>query len=139
MFRQINLKLKTVATIMFFLLVILSIALAIVSFTTAGNGTYASREDRQAAETIGIFAGLGYLVIGSFVSYGISCLIYGFGELIEKTCVIADCNMTANGSHPPQAATDPKREMVERLWQKGLITREEYSRLSAQNVKKENE
>lgn len=71
--------------------------------------------------------GLLILIVGPFVAWVSSWLLYGFGELIDKTSEIA--RNTYNGERKSEALfkIDYERiSKIEKLRSQGLITEEEY-------------
>lgn len=77
-------------------------------------------------------AGILLLLLGPAVAWISSWLLYGFGELIEKTSVIAYNTSNANKTAPapaPQVNADVERiRKLQSLRAQGLISEEEYQR-----------
>lgn len=79
-------------------------------------------------------AGILLLLLGPAVAWISSWLLYGFGELIEKTSVIAYNTSNANKTTPapapaPQVNADVERiRKLQSLRAQGLISEEEYQR-----------
>lgn len=76
-----------------------------------------------------IAVGLPLMLAGPLLAWISSWMLYGFGELIEKTCQI-ECNTRGDGkaTAAPQAARAVSERIVklEKLRAQGLITEEEY-------------
>ena len=74
-----------------------------------------------------IAIGMSVLVLGSIVSITTSALMYGFGELIERTQEIAKNTRGGEMKSEEQYKVDSERiNTIERLRSKGMITEEEY-------------
>lgn len=76
----------------------------------------------------GFFIPIGLLVmfVGPVIAWISSWLLYGFGELIDKTCDIernTRNNSAQSQSHP---VSEDRIANLERLRSQGLITEEEY-------------
>ena len=72
---------------------------------------------------------IGFLVMvaGPIVAWISSWLIYGFGELIDKTCDIERNTRGGERKSEAQAKVDSERiSKIEKLRSQGLITEEEY-------------
>ena len=111
MYDNIGVKLKQLALISFLIETLGAIILGIVFIAT---GDYA-------------ILGLLVLFLGPLVLLVISWFIYGFGELIDKTCEIA--RNTQRGERKSEAQSkvdDERRNKLEKLRSQGLITEEEY-------------
>lgn len=79
-----------------------------------------------------IVTGLITMILGTFIAYAVSILIYGFGVLIEKTSDIARSTRNSEGKSVTQSKQDFARmEKIEKLRAQGLITEEEYQRAIA--------
>lgn len=76
MFDNIESKIKGIAKAVFVLGIIGSAIGAILLFVAAADAPYG---DGDAL----VVSGLVVLVVGSIGAYAVSCLMYGFGELIE--------------------------------------------------------
>ncbi len=71
--------------------------------------------------------GLLVMVVGPLVAWISSWLLYGFGELIDKTCDIARNTHGGERKSEAQSKVDYERiSKIERLRSQGLITEEEY-------------
>ena len=69
------------------------------------------------------------MLVGPVVAWISTWMLYGFGELIDKTCDIARNTRTVTGKSETQAKIDLDRiSQIERLRAQGLITEEEYRR-----------
>ena len=69
------------------------------------------------------------MTVGPILAWVSSWLLYGFGELIEKTCEIARNTCREEGKSEAQPkVVDERIEKIERLRSQGLITEEEYKR-----------
>ena len=80
--------------------------------------------------------GLLVIVLGSIIALISSWLIYGFGELIDKTCDIARNTHGGERKSEAQSKVDYERVVqIEKLRSKGLITEEEYQKAISKNDK----
>ena len=71
--------------------------------------------------------GLLVMVIGPVVAWVSSWSLYGFGELIDKTCDIARNTYGGERKSEAQSKVDYERiNKIEKLRSQGLITEEEY-------------
>lgn len=71
--------------------------------------------------------GLLVMVVGPLVAWVSSWLLYGFGELIDKTCDIARSTHGSERKSEAQSKVDYERVgKIERLRSQGLINEEEY-------------
>ena len=71
--------------------------------------------------------GLLVMVAGPIVAWVSSWLLYGFGELIDKTCDIERNTRGGERKSEAQAKVDSERiSKIEKLRSQGLITEEEY-------------
>lgn len=71
--------------------------------------------------------GLLIIVLGPIIAWVSSWLLYGFGELIDKTCDIARNTHIVGKKSEAQSRIDNDRiSKIEKLRAKGLITEEEY-------------
>ena len=76
-------------------------------------------------ELIGI--GLLIMILGPIVAWVSTWFLYGFGELIEKTCDIARNTYGGEIKSEAQSKVDYGRiSKIENLRSQGLITEEEY-------------
>ena len=74
-----------------------------------------------------ILVGLLVMVVGPIVAWVSSWLLYGFGELIDKTCSIERNTRGDEIKSEAQAKVDFERiSRIEKLRSQGLITEEEY-------------
>ena len=74
-----------------------------------------------------ILMGLLIMILGPVVAWVSSWMLYGFGELVDKTCEIA--RNTSGGEKKSEAQTKADSERInkiERLRSQGLITEGEY-------------
>lgn len=112
MYDNIGGKIKGLAKAIF---IVLTIAAVI-----AGIALMASDEDMIP---IGLLIMLG----GPLVTWVSSWLLYGFGELIDKTCDIARNTHGGEKKSEAQSKVDYERVgKIERLRSQGLINEEEY-------------
>ncbi len=125
MFENIGAKIKTLATVIFWVEFISFLILSLIKMSGGGG--------------IGVVIGLLLLILSPIVAWFSSFLLYGFGELIDKTKDVerntrasADkmCELVCylNGD---ASAEDAKREnagmgKMEKLRELGVITEEEY-------------
>lgn len=73
--------------------------------------------------------GLLVMILGPIVAWVSSWLLYGFGELIDKTCDIARNTYGGERKSEAQAKVDSERiDKIEKLRSQGLITEEEYQK-----------
>lgn len=67
------------------------------------------------------------MIFGPLIAWVSSWLLYGFGELIDKTCDIARNTYGGERKSEAQSKVDYERiSKIERLRSQGLITEEEY-------------
>ena len=112
MFDNIGGKIKGLAKAVF---IVEAIAAVI-----AGIALIASDEDL-------IPIGLLVLFIGPIVAWVSSWLLYGFGEIIDKTCDIERNTRGGERKSEAQSKVDYERiSKIEKLRSQGLITEEEY-------------
>ena len=108
MFDRIGSKIKGLASVITWLGIIASCAFG---FVLMSNG------DEM------IFLSIAVMAVGSFVSWISSFLLYGFGELIEKACIIEE----RLSLHPQMQSTqDVHNSELDELLRKGIISKEEY-------------
>lgn len=111
MFVRIGSKIKGLASVITWLGIIAS---CISGFALIGN----------SKEMIPL--GISVMFIGSLASWISSFLLYGFGELIEKTCIIAD----RLSLHPQmQSVQDTHNAELDDLLRKGVISNDEYQEI----------
>ena len=112
MYDNIGGKIKGLAKVIFF---VEAIAAVITGFVF------------MAAHDYLIPVGLLVMILGPIVSWVSSWLLYGFGELIDKTCDIARNTYGSERKSEVQSKLDYERiREIEKLRSKGLITEEEY-------------
>lgn len=76
------------------------------------------------------------MVVGPIVAWVSSWLLYGFGELIDKTCDIARNTYGRERKSEAQSKVDYERiSKIEKLRSQGLITEEEYQQAISKNDK----
>ena len=69
------------------------------------------------------------LIVGPVVAWVSSWLLYGFGELIDKTCDIERNTRGGERKSEAQSKIDAERiNKIEKLRSQGLITEEEYQK-----------
>ncbi len=123
MFKNIGKKIKTLAKIIFWLIMLIGISLAIILFVMAGS----AQPWEENAITVYIILGIFSIVISFITAIFSSYFMYGFGELIDKTC---DIEKNTRGAHPHMKEStklNPSRnEKLDNLLAQGLITEEEY-------------
>ena len=112
MYDNIGSKIKTLAKILFFIMAILSIVIGIV-FLSQNKNLH--------------IQGITILILGPIIAWISTWLLYGYGEIIEKTCEIA-CNTrgTEIKSEAQMKSDYDKIYKLERLRSQGLISEEEY-------------
>lgn len=84
-----------------------------------------------------IFAGIAVIVIGSLLSWISSFVLYGFGELVVNSAIIAgkEGKIVVGGQSGNAVAPQNKSEKItalNNLKARGLISEEEYSRKLAE-------
>jgi hypothetical protein len=117
MYNNIGGKIKGLAKAFF---IVEAIACVICAFVLIANGV-------DYHEELAVYGFL-MLIFGPIVAWVSSWLLYGFGELIDKACEIAD-NTRKGDAVKPQAQTgidDAKKKELDDLLAQGLITEEEY-------------
>ena len=110
-FQNIGKKIKVLAQINFWILTVGGIVAGIILFSGPGG-------------EIGLLPLLG----GPLVAWMLNCFIYGFGELVEKTCRI-ERKVSFQNKDFPQTAQDAQVERIEKLKDlraKNLISEEEF-------------
>ena len=115
MYENIGKKIKGLAQILF---IVGAIAAAIIGMVL------------MIISTSFILLGVLTLFLGPILSWIGSWLLYGFGELIDKTCDIERNTRGASKEDNPSQtnAISDKIKTIEDLRSKGLITEEEYRR-----------
>ena len=122
MFDNIGSRIKKIATNIHWIGAIISIILGIILIVIDANMPSYNR---------GLFTILGLFVIicGFFISWILSCCLYGYGELIHKTSNIEAylCQKDLKSN-----AEDMERlQDLHQLRQRGVISQEEYDRAIA--------
>lgn len=82
-----------------------------------------------------VWAGLAVIIIGSLLSWVSSFVLYGFGELVVNSAIIAGKRADDSVQHPNTVAPQDKNEKIaalNNLKAKGLISEDEYSRKLAE-------
>lgn len=82
-----------------------------------------------------VWAGLAVIIIGSLLSWVSSFVLYGFGELVVNSAIIAGKRADDSVQHPNTVAPQDKNEKIaalNNLKARGLISEEEYSRKLAE-------
>lgn len=114
MFDNIGGKIKTLAS---FLALIGIIASFVFGFVLFGS-------DNDM-----ILMGVVIIVVGSIASWIGSFLLYGFGELIEKACIIEErlaLNPQMQSARELRSLQDERKVALDDLLKKGVISEEEY-------------
>lgn len=85
---------------------------------------------------VSVVAGVIVLIAGPIIFWVSSFLMYGFGELIDKTAaiegILSGRQSVSGGNRPAQPTVDAKKleqdrkEQLEQLRSQGLISEEEY-------------
>lgn len=82
-----------------------------------------------------VWAGLAVIIIGSLLSWVSSFVLYGFGELVVNSAIIADKRADDSVQHPNTVALQDKNEKIaalNNLKAKGLISEDEYNKKIAE-------
>lgn len=114
MFDNIGGKIKALASAMAIIGIILSVTIGLVLFGI---------DDDM------IPVGVVIMVVGSLISWIGSFLLYGFGELIEKTCLIEErlaLHPQMKSAQELQSLQDERKVALDDLLKKGVISEEEY-------------
>lgn len=90
-----------------------------------------SAEDAKKSGSF-VWLGLFYLIAGPIISWIAGFFMYGFGELIEKTCDIQSTICSVN-VEKKDFLEKQKREKLDGLLNQGLITQEEYNKAKENN------
>lgn len=129
MFDNIGKKIKILAYVLTWVGIIASVITGIAMMNSFDS----------IVKTIGLIV----LIVGSLLSWASSFIIYGFGQLIENTDIIAGRNKSSDSKNvssnqenggtisvKPSAtnANSSKISTLNDLRKKGLITEEEYNR-----------
>lgn len=111
MYKNVGKQIKTIASIICYSGVALSVIIGLVSlFQSDGDGPLA-------------FVGLGIIVVGSLISWLGSIFTYGFGELIDTNCKIA---RGVQISEKETVDFDKKIAELQKLFEADLISEDEY-------------
>ncbi len=111
MYKNVGKQIKTIASILCYGGVALSIIIGLISlFQSDGDGPLA-------------FVGLGIIVVGSLISWLGSIFTYGFGELIDTNCKIVRGDQISK-----KGIDDFDKKIVElqKLFEADLISEDEY-------------
>ena len=120
-YENIGRKIKGVAIFTVFINALLSI-IALFYFL--------SEDDYPTLVPLLIMLGI---LIGGFI---LSWLIYGFGEIVDKLCDIERNTRNGNNKSETQDKADiAKKEKLENLRAKGLISEEEYQEILSKKEK----
>lgn len=126
MFDNIGKKIKSLATMEFIGGIVLSVIIGYVFIFSFSNLQGNSLHDKDV-NTDMIFYGILIVICGPIASYITSMFLYGFGELIEKTCAIEQNTRCGKVKSEAQSNIDSERiHKIERLRSQGLITEKEY-------------
>ena len=119
MFNNIGKKIKILTKISCWIGIVLFVIVGIVTWVYIANEMY----DFWMGALLFILIS----IVGSFFSWIGSFCIYGFGELIEKTCEIAENTYGNEIKSGIQKKSDIERKKkLEKLREQNLITEEEY-------------
>lgn len=133
MFSNIGKKIKILAQIFCIVGIIASVITAITMFARASDAYY--------TEELFIALGFVFLIVGPLVSWVSSFALYGFGELIDNSQIIAETvapDKVKKSSAATQKSTErPAPVVLPELLQSGLITREEYLSKQSKNAQEE--
>ena len=116
MFENIGGKIKTLAKVLCWAGIIVSLIIGIFFLTIA--------EDSYSKEELYIVLGIGFIFVAPLLSWISSFFLYGFGELIETNCEIAR-NTQYNNGQSYNCISDRDKKLDD-LLKSGLITQEEY-------------
>mgnify|MGYP003290205362 CR=1 FL=1 len=76
------------------------------------------------------------LILGPFSAWVSTWLLYGYGELIDKVCIIAKNTRHNETKSETQNLIDDERiEKLEKLRAQGLISEEEYQRTIGKSMR----
>ena len=81
MYKNVGRKIKTLASVLTWIGIVASVIAAIVCFVAASKTTYGSG--------MYIAYGIAVLVIGCLASWLSNLVLYGFGELVDNSSIIA--------------------------------------------------
>ena len=118
MFDNVGNRIKVLSKVIFWVYLVISIILGIVLIV----GGFESDYDSSALS----FRGLTLIITGPIVGWIIGLLMYGFGELIEKTSYIERSVRTNNKSDTELQVEYFRIIKLNKLRQKGIISEEEY-------------
>lgn len=119
MFDNIGKKIKALAQVVCWIGIIGGVILGLILLIAAGG--------RDSALTVAIII----LIASPLVSWISSFVLYGYGELIDKTADIAEYTRKFSISTGNKTANNGKVDELKKLLAQGLITQEEYdSRIS---------
>jgi len=121
MFENIGSKLKMLAKVNCWVGISLSIIAAIVMFASAADSFYGGE--------MYIAIGFAVLIIGPLFSWIGSFVIYGFGELIDKTCAIERSVVDNSMSETFIQLNSERIAKLNNLRAKNLITEDEYQKI----------
>lgn len=114
MYKNIGKKIKGLAKVLFIVEAIVVVLTGVIIISLARDYTI-------------FLVGMLVLIIGPIVAWISSWLLYGFGELIDKTCDIERNTRSGKIKSEAQSKIDAERiSKIENLRSQGLITEEEY-------------
>lgn len=121
MYNDIGKKIKTLAKVIAIISIVLMMGIGLIFMIR-----YLGVEDHYR-NSLDLIIGLILFIVGPFLSWLSGFFIYGFGELIDKTCDIqaAVCDGKISGA---DTANREKRIKLDRMLKQGLITQEEYDK-----------
>ena len=97
------------------------------SFAVEAIGAFITGIVLMAIDEDLIAWGIILMLLGPVVAWVSSWILYGYGEIIEKTCEIERNTRGGERKSEAQAKVDAERiSKIERLRSQGLITEEEY-------------
>ena len=117
MFDNIGSKIKSYAKANFWIETIASVLLGIILLAIASE-TYSDLEE------IYTIIGIVFLLGGPATAYITSIFLYGFGQLVENSDVLA--TKKNKGTVSSVSTTDDKINTLKKWKEQGLITEEEY-------------
>ena len=136
MYKNIGKKIKTLATVIF--------ALDAIGFFIGGIVLIVVGADSRRGGEEAILLGIAMMIVGPLFAWIASWMLYGFGELIDKTAEIAENTRTgANGApqyQPVGGTAAPVQNQAQRMAElndmlrTGLISQEEYNAAVNGNV-----
>ena len=135
MYDNISKKIMLLAKITFIVGAVFSVIL--------GFGLIIAFPDDGVGAIVGIFV----MLLGGFLSWVSSWGLYGFGELIDKTCNIERNILRVEGTtaqttemlNTKDKAEAKRIAKIQKLYFKGLITEEEYNRILSKEQGAKNE